>query len=371
MKSRAAIVRTVPGHYEVVEVEVEDPRPGEITVRMVASGLCLSDEHLTSGELPAGILPMCGGHEGSGKVVAVGPGTFGFEIGDHVVLSATPACGRCRYCATGHQTLCDFSAKLLGGARFDEPGSYRMHYDGGPVGQWCGISTFSEYSTVSIQSAVRIPKEMPLDRACLIGCGVNSGWGATVNSGQVKPGDTVIVMGCGGVGNFAVQGAAHAGALYVIACDPVASKREHAMAVGATHGSAGIEEAATLARELTNGQGADCCAITLGTMRPEHLQQAVAAVGRKGTVVCTAVGKSTDVDFKLSVFDLIVSQKRIQGSMAGAVSPTWDILKMIRLYQGGRLKLDSAITQTYSLDEINDGYRDLRSGKNIRGVILF
>lgn len=371
MKTRAAIVRNVPSEYEIVELDLDAPRSGEIMIKMVASGLCLSDEHLTSGDFPPGTLPMCGGHEGAGEVVEVGPNTPGFAIGDHVILSSLPGCGRCRFCATGHQNLCDMSEHFLLGSRYDDPTSYRLHLDGANVGQFCGIGTFCEYTTVSVLSAVRVPKEMPLDRACLLGCAVSTGWGAAVNSAQVKPGQTVIIMGCGGVGAFAVQGAAHAGALNVIAVDPVSSKRDFAMGVGATHSCADMKEATELAKQLTNGHGADSTAITLGTFKPDHLKIALESVGKNGIVVCTALGKSTDMNFELSIFDLTLQQKRIQGSMYGAVSPSWDILKMVQMYLGGRLKLDEMITQTYSLDEINCGYSDLKSGKNIRGAIVF
>ena len=143
------------------------------------------------------------------------------------------------------------------------------------------------------------------------------------------------------------------------------------MTVGATHGCANMEEATALAKKLTDGHGADATAITLGTFKPDHLKIALDSVGKNGIVVCTALGKSTDMDFKLSIFDLTLQQKRIQGSMFGAVSPSWDILKMVNMYLGGRLKLDEAISETYTLDQVNQGYADLKSGKNIRGVILY
>ncbi len=370
MKTRGAIVRKLNSEYEIVEMDLDEPRTGEITVQMVASGLCLSDEHVASGDFPAR-LPICGGHEGAGIVVAVGPNTSGWEVGDHAVLSCLPGCGRCRYCATGHQNLCEMTDNILVGSRPEEPDSFRLSYQGEKVGQFCHIGTFCEYSTVSVLSAVKLPKEMPLDKACLIGCGVSTGWGATVYSAETKPGDTVIVMGCGGVGNFAIQGAAHAGALNIIAVDPLESKRDFAMRVGATHGCASIEEASELAKELTDGHGADANAITLGTLKPEHMLQALESVGKNGVVVVTALGNATDIDFKLSLFDLTLKQKRIQGSMYGAVSPSWDMLKLVNMYNGGRLKLDGVISQTYKLDEINQGYADLRSGSNVRGVILF
>jgi len=370
LKTRGAIVRQLHSEYEIVEMDLDEPRTGEITVQMVASGLCLSDEHVSTGDFPAR-LPICGGHEGAGIVVAVGPNTSGWDVGDHAVLSVLPGCGRCRYCATGHQNLCEMTANLMEGSRPEDPNSFRLSYQGEKVGQFCHIGTFCEFSTVSVLSAVKLPKDMPLDKACLLGCGVSTGWGASVYSAEVKPGHTVIVMGCGGVGNFAVQGASHAGALNIIAVDPLESKRDFARRVGATHEASGIEEATELAKELTDGCGADACIITLGSLKPDHLLQALGSVGKNGVVVVTAIGKATDIDFKLSLFDLTLQQKRIQGSMYGGVSPSWDMLKLVNMYNGGRLKLDGVISQTYKLDEINQGYTDLKSGSNVRGVIMF
>ena len=370
MKTRGAIVQQVHSHYEVVELDLDEPRTGEITVKMAASGLCLSDEHVTSGTWPVR-LPVCAGHEGAGVVVAIGPHTRGFEIGDHVVLSVLPGCGRCRWCATGHQNLCDSNANLMQGSRLDDPEDFRLSYKGEKVAQLCGIGTFCEYSTVSVLQAVKIPMSMPLDKACLVGCGVSTGWGASVYSAETNPGDTIIIMGCGGVGNFAVQGAAHAGALNIIAVDPLQNKRDQAMMVGATHGCASIEEATELAKDLTHGNGADATAITLGNLKPDHLRQALESVGKNGIVVCTSLGNATDVNFNLSIFDLTLKQKRIQGCMYGGVSPSWDMLKLIDMYAGGRLKLDEAVSATYTLDQVNEGYDDLKAGKNIRGVIVF
>ncbi|MGH9294819.1 MAG: alcohol dehydrogenase catalytic domain-containing protein, partial [Acidimicrobiales bacterium] len=227
MKTRGAVVREAPGKYEVVDLDVEDPRTRELRVRMVASGLCHSDDHVATGDIPVAVYPFCGGHEGAGVVEEVGPNTPGWEKGDHVVFSFLPGCGRCRWCASGMQNLCDLGAGLLSGARFDDPTSFRLHLDdGSPVGQMCGISTFAEVTTVGVDSALKVDKDLPLESICLLGCGVGTGWGSAVNSAGVRPGDTVIVMGIGGIGINAVQGAAHAGASNVVAVDPVPFKRE-------------------------------------------------------------------------------------------------------------------------------------------------
>ena len=189
--------------------------------------MCHSDDHVATGDLPIGGGLMCGGHEGAGIVEQVGPHTPDWNVGDRVILSFLPACGHCRWCASGMQNLCDNGANTLAGIRMD--GSYRMHLDGMPVGQMAGISTFSQYTTVSTMSAIPCPDDIPLDVACLTSCGVGTGWGSAVNSAEVRAGDVVIVMGVGGIGINAVQGAAHAGASVLIAVDPVEMKREMAL----------------------------------------------------------------------------------------------------------------------------------------------
>ena len=230
MRTRGAVISTSPGRYETMELELDEPGQDELLVRMVASGLCHSDDHLATGDLRPSVLPMAGGHEGSGVVERVGPHTPGFEVGDHVVFSFLPACGRCRWCATGQQNLCTFGATILSGSRPGDPESFRLHtLDGQRVAQLSGVSTFCEHTVVSVMSAVKVPKDLPLETLCLLGCGVGTGWGASVHSAELTPGDTVIIMGIGGIGINAVQGAAHAGASHVIAVDPVAMKREAAL----------------------------------------------------------------------------------------------------------------------------------------------
>jgi S-(hydroxymethyl)glutathione dehydrogenase/alcohol dehydrogenase len=370
IRTRGAILREIPGKFEIVELDLEEPRQGELLIKMAASGLCHSDASVAAGDFHVDKLPTVFGHEGSGVVVQVGPNTPGWSEGDHVVLSANPGCGRCRYCATGKGNLCDLNATLLTGSRFGDPTSFRMYLDGETVGQNCGISTFSEYSTVSVVSAIKIPNEVPLDSACLVGCAVHTGWGSGFNMAQPKPGDTVIVMGVGGIGNFAVQGAAHGGATNVIAVDPVELKRKVALTVGATHAVASIEEATELARSMTNGQGADSAVISVGVLRGEMIAQAFSAIGKGGTVVVTALGENS-VGIPIPSAELTLYQKRLQGSMYGGTAPLWDTRKMVGMYQAGQLKLDEVISHRYTLDEITQGYEDMNAGLNVRGVIVY
>src|ERR1700677_91597 len=374
MRTRGAVLMHEGGpeaKLEVVDLELDSPGPNEILVKMVASGLCHSDDHIVKGDLPAKKLPACCGHEGSGIVEEVGPGTGGFAASDHVVFSSLPVCGRCTFCSTGRQVLCENGAYSLTGARPEDPNSFRMQLtDGTPVGQRAGLSTFAEYTTVNVGSVVRVPRDLPLDKLCLLGCGVGTGWGSAVYAAGVTAGDVVIVMGVGGIGINAIQGAALAGAAHVIAVDPVAFKTETALQLGATEAFASIAEADELAKSLTNGQGADSAIVTVGVITGHHIAEAFAAIRKGGTVVVTAVG-STEVGIPVPLAELTLWQKRIQGTLFGSCNPLFDIPRQVQLYRDGKLKLDELVTTTYTLDEINQGYADMHAGKNIRGVIAY
>ncbi len=372
MLTKAAVLFEAPGKFEVVELELEPPRQGELLIKMVGAGLCHSDDHILTGDLPVppGALPMAGGHEGAGIVADVGPNTPGWAAGDRVVLTFLPMCGLCRWCASGMQNLCDNGARVLSGVR--EDGSRRLSLDGKPVGQAAGVATFSEYSTVSVQSAVKCPDGISLEAACLTSCGVATGWGSAVRSADVAPGDVVIVMGVGGIGMNAVQGAAHAGAVVVIAVDPVEMKRTASFGFGATHAVATMEEATEIARSFTNGQGADSCIICVGVTTGEQVAQGVDSIRKAGTCVLTGLPAAIDdVAIPISIRHVVLFQKRLQGSLFGASSPSKEIPALLELYRHGRLKLDELITRRYTLDTLNEGFEDMRSGRNLRGIISY
>jgi S-(hydroxymethyl)glutathione dehydrogenase/alcohol dehydrogenase len=243
--------------------------------------------------------------------------------------------------------------------------------DGALVAQFGGVSTFSEYTTVDVNSCIKIPGDIPLDKACLTGCGVGTGWGSAVNSANLQVGDTVIVMGIGGIGINAVQGAAHVGATNIIAVDPLQFKRQKAEEFGATHSVESIEEAAEVARQFTNGQGADAAIVAVGVTTGEHVGQAFAAIRKGGTCVVTGVGDLTAIGVPISLADLTLSQKRLQGSLFGGCSPSLDIPRQLELYRAGKLKLDELVTTAYTLDQVAQGYEDMKAGKNLRGVVVF
>jgi NDMA-dependent alcohol dehydrogenase len=371
MKTRGAIVRQVPGKYEAVDLDLEEPRQGELMVKLTASGMCHTDDHIVTGDMPFGIYPACGGHEGAGVVVQVGPGTPGWREGDHTVFSFLPACGKCRWCAHSMQNLCDRGAGLLNGSRLDDAGSFRMSLDGQPVGQMFGISTFSQYTTIDVDNAVKVRDDVPLESLCLLGCGVGTGWGSAVNLAGLYPGDTVIVMGVGGIGINAIQGAAHVGAGQIIGVDPVPFKRDQAKAFGATHATESMEEAAELARSFTNGQGADAAIVTVGVTTPEHVAQAFAAIRKAGTVVVTGVGDLSNSNLPIPIGELTIFQKRLQGSLFGASNPTADIPWLVDLYARGQLKLDELVTNRYTIEQVAQGYEDMHAGRNLRGIVVF
>ncbi len=368
MKTRGAVLTEAPGTWEIREIDLDEPRQGELRLRMIAAGLCHSDDHYCTGDVKVQLLPFAGGHEGAGVVEAVGPNTPGWEVGDPVILSFLPSCGRCRWCASGQGNLCDMGATIETGMR--EDGSFRMSIDGSPVGQMSGLATFSEHTVVDVRSAIKVDHDVPLETAVLLGCGVGTGWGSAVNSAEVRPGQTVIIMGIGGIGIHAVQGASHVGATHVIAVDPLEFKRETAMNVGATHTFADIDEAADFARSVTNGQGADSAIVTVGVLKSEHILQAFRSIRKAGTVVVTGIGSFRE-RIDLPAWELVAFQKRLQGSLFGASSPSRDIPWLLDMYRSGQLRLDELITTEYELDDINLGYEQLREGRNIRGIIRY
>ncbi|WP_134322276.1 NDMA-dependent alcohol dehydrogenase [Cumulibacter soli] len=371
MKTKGAVLLSPEDkEWTVTDIDVGEPVAGEVMVKLAASGLCHSDEHLLTGASPIPTYPMIGGHEGAGEVVKVGEGVTGIEVGDHVVLAFIPACGKCRPCSKGLHNLCDEGARLLTGQAIADD-TYRVTKDGQPVPQMCLLGTFSPYVTVHEHSVVKIEKDVPLHKVALIGCGVSTGWGSATAIGEVSVGDTVVVMGCGGVGMNAVQGAAAAGARYVVAVDPVELKRENAMELGATHAFASMEEAMEPVNQLTWGTMADVTIETVGDVQGEDLKACTDITGKGGTVVVTGMGDAAKEDVKLSLFELTLLQKRVQGAIFGGTSPRTTIPHLVNMYRSGQLKLDELITKEYKLSEINQGYQDMRDGKNIRGIIRY
>jgi NDMA-dependent alcohol dehydrogenase len=373
VKTKGAVLWGVNEDWKVEEIEVGDPVAGEVQIQLAASGLCHSDEHVRIGDIPLvepGGFPFLGGHEGAGVVTKVGPGVTSVAEGDHAVLGFIPSCGRCPSCSSGHQNLCDNGATLLTGQSIAD-GTYRSSVGGKNLSPMCLLGTFSPYVTVHESSVIKIENDIPLDKAALVGCGVTTGWGSSVYAAQVTPGDTVVVIGIGGIGINAVQGAALAGAKRIVAIDPVESKRERAMEFGATHTFASMAEALEPLVDLTWGRGAEKAILTVGRIEGPMVQEMMTMVGKGGTGVITAMGQADLVNVPLSLFELALLQKRLQGAVFGGGNPRYDIPKLLGLYREGQLKLDELVTNEYKLEDVNQGYSDMLEGKNLRGLIKY
>jgi NDMA-dependent alcohol dehydrogenase len=366
--TRAAIARGPHIGWELVELQLDEPRTHEVRVRLHASGLCHSDDHITQGDARVRF-PMVGGHEGAGIVESVGPDVRRVQPDDHIVCSYIPACGACRPCSTGHQNMCVKGLNAGTGMFLD--GTFRFHLGAEDLGGFCSLGTFSQYAVVSEWACVPIAADIPFDVASLVGCGVPTGWGSAVYAAGVRAGDTVVIFGAGGVGSNAVQGARYAGAKNVIVVDPVEFKRETATTVfGATHAFATAKEAHDFVIETTWGQGAEHAILTPGVVTEEMVNAAVQMTGKGGKTTITAVGHADERAVHVHAGLLISYMRQVRGALFGDSNPLYDIPRLLRLYRDGDLKLDELISRRYALEQVNDAYQDLADGKNIRGVIV-
>jgi NDMA-dependent alcohol dehydrogenase len=382
MRTKAAILWEPHTDWSVEDIELDAPKAGEVLVKLAASGLCHSDEHLVTGDMVvdpevAALLgleqfPIIGGHEGAGEVVEVGPGVTSVAPGDHVVLGFIPSCGRCPSCAIGQQHLCDMGAVLLAGKQVSDFTSRHHAKDGKDLAIMCCCGTFSPFTVVNEATVIKITDDIPLDKAALVGCGVTTGWGSAVNAADVRPGETVVVIGVGGIGSNAVQGAALAGARHVIAVDPVKWKTDKAISsFGATHSAASIEEATALVGQLTWGANADKAIITTGVVTGDLIAPVMALLKKAGRAVVTGVAPMAQTEVQLNLFDLAMQRKELVGCIFGNANPRRDIPRILRLYMEGQVNLDDLVTTEYTLEDINQGYQDMRDNKNIRGLIRY
>ena len=373
MRTRAAVLWDQPGEWKVQEIELDEPGPTELLVEMAATGLCHSDDHYATGDMSARHLPVIGGHEGSGIVRQVGAEVHDFAVGDHVLTSFVPACGKCKWCARGLQNLCDSGARTQIGDQPRGGSRFRAHAGGSDIATMASLGTFAEWQVYDQISLVKVDRSLPLNTICLVACGVQTGFGSATNAAEVRPGDVVLILGAGGVGMNAVQGASLNGAAHVVVVDPAPSKKTWAPQFGATEVFDNFAEADAFVKSVTNGQGADSAIVTIGVVKNEHIGQAYGAIRKAGTVVVTGVSSEReDAPIPgLNAISIAMFQKRIQGALYGMGSPRDAMPELLRLYAAGRLKLDELITKRYTLDDINQAYADMRAGVNIRGVIDF
>lgn len=366
MKIHAALLTEPHKPFLVEEVELDEPRAGEVLVKIGASGVCHSDYHLVSGATQHP-MPVVPGHEGAGTVEAVGPGVSRVQPGDHVTLNWAPDCGHCYYCLHGKPNLCETYLKpIWAGTMLD--GTPRLSWKGQPVYHFCGLASFAEYAVVPQESCVRIRKDVPFTVAALVGCAVATGVGAAMYTAEVRPGESVVVFGCGGVGLNILQGAVLCGAETIIAVDTNPTKMELARHFGATHTVLAGPDSIKTIRELTGGRGTEHAFEAVGI--PELQELAFKATRRGGTLTLAGLSPmGTGTNLPGAV--ITRHEKVIKGSYYGTVNANRDFPMLIDLYMAGKLKLDELVSQEYPLSQINEAYEAMLSGTVARGVVVF
>ena len=368
MKTTAAVLWQVGTPWSVEEIQLDGPRDGEVQVEVRAAGMCHTDDHFVTGDM-AWPLPMIGGHEGAGVVTAVGPNVRRLSVGDHVILNFMPICGHCPSCASGRSRLCDRGEAMGSGLQISD-GTSRHHARGDDLRLLCCIGTFARHTVVHEDSCIAYEPDIPFEVACLMSCGVVTGWGSAVRTGGVQPGDSVAVVGVGGLGSNAVQGARLAGARHIIAIDPVEFKREKATEFGATHSASSMSDALALVTELTRGRMCNVVVMTMGVGDGSLIADAMALTAKFGNVVVTNAHPERETSINISLADLTIMEKSLLGSCFGSGNARSDIPMLLDLYRDGQLELDGLVTRTYPLENVNEGYADMHAGKNIRGVIV-
>ncbi len=332
---------------------------GKVRIKIRATGVCHSDLSAMNGTIPVAA-PAVLGHEGAGEVVEVGVGVTSISEGDHVVVCWSPQCGQCHDCINGQPQLCmTYMLNAFSDAHFS--------YGQTPLFGMAGAGTFAEELIVLEPGALRIDKDMPFDAAALIGCGVMTGVGAVINAAKVEPGSSVIVIGCGGVGISAIQGARLSGAATIVAVDMVEKKLEWAKQFGATHAITPPDLPEAI-RELTGGAGFDYGFEVVG--RSDTIKTAYDATRRGGTTVVVGVGKADDM-LQLSAFDLFYNEKNLRGSYYGSANIRRDFPRLLSLWRSGALDLEGMITRRLGIDDINDAFAAMQAGEVIRQVITF
>jgi S-(hydroxymethyl)glutathione dehydrogenase/alcohol dehydrogenase len=361
----------ITAHNEPVEVkadvEISEPQAGEIKIRMGAAGVCHSDLSVQNGTLPLPP-PIVPGHEGAGEVIAVGPGVTKFEVGDHVVTQFHPQCGECYFCRHGQGFQCDKGAMAALGGMLD--GSTRLTTGGEPLRQMAMCGTFAEEAILPEISAVKVPNDIPIKIVALLSCGVLTGVGAALNTADIVEGDSVAVLGCGGVGLNVIQGAKIAGAKEIIAVDTFDSKLEMAKEFGATQTvNASDGNAVAQVQALTEGRGADVSFEVIGL--EATMQQAIDMARNGGEVIFVGVPR-VDVMLTLpAAMTFLFFNKTIKGCWYGSSNVNEDVPKLLDLYQKGELKLDELISREIALEDVNDAFKAMEAGEVARSVIVF
>ena len=365
---KAAVCIGLNQPLEIQDLDLEGPRAGEVLVKMGASGVCHSDVSIQNGTL-MGSFPMVLGHEGAGVIEEVGDGVDNLKPGDHVVISWVPQCGECYFCKHGQGFICEAGAMALAsGGLLD--GSTRFSKDGAPVMQMACSGTFSERAVIPAIGAVKIPDDIPMEIAALIGCGVLTGVGAALNTANIQPGDTVAVIGCGGVGLNVIQGAVIAGATEIIAIDMLDNKLQMAKDFGATTlVNAGEGDPVSKVMELTGQRGVDVAFEVIGLK--QTIEQTLMMTRRGGEAVLVGVPRMEVMLELPAFFGVVLMAKTIKGCWYGSSNVQQDVPRLLQYYKEGKLKLDELISRRIGVDEVNDAFRAMEAGEVARSVINY
>ncbi len=362
---KAAVLYQPQEPLVIEDLRLDSPKAGEVKVRIAANGACHSDLHVMTGDMRMP-LPMVLGHEGAGVVEEVGPGVATLKEGDHVVLSFSPVCGTCYFCTQGKPHLCETRPKAMG-TLLD--GTTRLHKNGQDVFHFAFTASFAEEAVVHESCAIKIREDIPLDRACFVGCGVMTGMGAAINTAKVRPGSSAAVIGCGGVGLNVIQGAALAGARQIIAIDLLDNKLEFAKTFGATHClNSSQDDPWKAVLDLTGGRGVDYAFEVISSSKTIELAFKMTARGG----VCTIVGVSPEsarISLNPNVFTLM--EKTLQGSYYGSTRPRVDMPRLLDMYMDGKVKIDELVSKTFPLEQVNEAYDLLKQGSVARSVVKF
>jgi len=364
MQITAAILWEQGKPLVIEEAELEAPRAGEVLVEVKAAGVCHSDLHPARGDWPTKT-PLVLGHEGTGIVREVGPGVTKVRPGDHVVFCWAPACGACPMCLEGRPVLCDRLLKTTYRNRLPGGGT-RLRARDQEIAHFNSTACFADYAVVAEEGAIPIPTDVPFAVLATIGCAVVTGVGAVKNAARAQQGNSVVMIGAGGVGLNVAQGASLAKCAPIIAVDLRATALNLAQDFGATHTIEASENVVEAVRELTKGRGADYVFDTVGA--PATIAQAVECTRKGGSVVLTGLSR-TDTLASIPAFPFVMQEKRLIGSVYGSGQPLVDIPKLVELYREGKLKLRELVTHTYRLDEVNEALNTLAGGTDARGII--
>lgn len=369
MKTIAAVMRAHRAPLSIEHVELDAPHAGEVLIQMAAAGICGSDRHVIEGHFP-GAVPSVGGHEGSGVVLAVGDGVSHIAPGDHVIQTFVGPCGVCVACRRGQRTFCTLRWTTDGTL---PDGTFRMRAgDGSPIGTLLGLGSFSAHTVSPARNCVVIPPDVDLVDAALVSCGVSTGVGSVINVARTQIGDSVVVLGAGGVGAAAIMGAHVAGASCIIAVDVHDSKEAVARELGATHFvNARTADVAATIDAITAGRGADRFVLTVDRILPEHYQLAIGSLAPGGVAV--QVGSPAEAMDSLPVSPSLFARRQVSftATVYGGMDPEADARRWLELVRSGRLPVAKLVTRTYALEDINVAFDDLAAGRNIRGVVRF